>query len=345
MFVSILLTNYRETMTYQQLAKNLPYNQKIFFNALRMRGVAIKQVGTTPIFRARHQQHTELIYDILGSAAAFTTNWIVSDKYYTKQVLAQAGLPVATGKVFSKQAIGQCCAYAQQIGYPVVVKPVNGGHGDFVYVDIQNEDDLRGKLFSFRDGFLTSDHVLIEKYYPGQEYRVFITEQGFLAAVNRVPARVIGDGKNSIINLIQIENYKRLNPRTNCLCEIKLDDVLFDHLDQQQLSVDYVPTLGEVVSLRKTSNVAKGGNCYDVTAKVHPSFRTLAQQVVQALPGVGFVGIDLICADITKNRRSQSCIICELNVAPGLSLHTLPETGSSQAVPAAVASITFPEAI
>jgi cyanophycin synthetase len=152
---------------------------------------------------------------------------------------------------------------------------------------------------------------------------------------------VTGDGKHSLMQLIQIENYKRMNPRTTALSNIKIDDMVFDYLEKKKMTIEYVPAEAEVVQLRATSNVSKGGNCYDVTDQVHVSIRKFAFDVLKSVHGLPFVGIDLLCADVSQPLHSQDHWICELNASPGLSLHTLPESGERRDTPRAIADVIF----
>jgi D-alanine-D-alanine ligase-like ATP-grasp enzyme len=210
-----------------------------------------------------------------------------------------------------------------------------------VYVNVQNEEKLREKITLIADERGGNGYVLIEQYFPGEEYRFFITKKGFFAALHRTPACIVGDGHQPIITLIQEENYRRMNPRKNCLCEIRLDDILFEYLEEQQLSINDILPKGKKIFLRQTSNVSKGGNCRDVTSEVHPSFRSFAKKVLASIPDLSVVGIDLLCQDHMVELREQKYVICELNQSPGLSLHEMPEHGRRRKVTIALADLVM----
>jgi cyanophycin synthetase len=330
-------------MEYKKVPK-LDFNTNLFWSELKKAGIQLQKFEDPSLILASKGKHKELLYDLANSRSSYTSSWIASDKFLTKKVLQQHNIPVAKGEVFHIVQVKEAMKYAENIGFPVVIKPVTDGQGNFVYSQIDTAEELQQRIDFFAKEYLGKPYFILEKHIPGEEYRIFISESGFLAAVHREPAAVKGDGTHSLIQLIQIENYQRLNPRTTCLCEIKLDDVLFDYLDKHQLSLDYVPKKSEVVELRPNSNVSKGGNCIDVTEKVHSSVRKLAKQVLAAMGNLAFVGLDLICADISKPLRNQTHVICELNPFPGLSLHSLPAVGKSRNVAAEVAQLVFPEA-
>jgi cyanophycin synthetase len=225
----------------------------------------------------------------------------------------------------------------------VVLKPTVGSHGDHVYTDIITTKDLSEKIDIFKEKNVGNGYCLVEKQVQGEEYRLFVSHRGFFAAVNRIPANVIGDGKSNLLSLIQQENFRRMNPRKNCLCEIRLDDITFDFMEKNGLTLDQIPTDGQKVFLRGNSNVSTGGNCYDVTDDAHPSVLCLAKKILSSFPGLPFVGIDLICPDIRHDINKTGYFICELNSAPGLSLHLLPETGKPREVVKELVDLLFPE--
>ncbi|KKQ89632.1 MAG: UDP-N-acetylmuramyl tripeptide synthase [Candidatus Curtissbacteria bacterium GW2011_GWC2_38_9] len=222
------------------------------------------------------------------------------------------------------------------------MKPTISSHGENVIMDINSVRDLKIAIVTFLSKYNQSAYFLIEKQFEAKEYRIFVTQSGFIAAVERTPANITGDGKSTIRKLIKVENYRRMNPRNTCLCKIAIDDISKNHLKKQGLSFSATPTKGQKVFLRKNSNVSTGGNCYDVTDSMHLSYKKLAKAILNAL-NVPFVGIDLLCSDISKNMDDYK--VCELNSAPGLSLHMMPEKGKSRDVANAIVDVIFPPVI
>ncbi len=65
---------------------------------------------------------------------------IASDKDLTTQLLASAGLPVPKQEaVRTARALVEA---AERIGYPVVVKPLDGNHGRGVCLNLQNAAEV-----------------------------------------------------------------------------------------------------------------------------------------------------------------------------------------------------------
>lgn len=319
------------------------FNASLFYKELERSGVQLSYIGTTEVVNAVYKKHKELLYDVSTSTCSFPAGWIASDKYFTKKILKLAEIPVAPGNIFNMETKKQALRYAQRVGFPVVIKPLTGSHGEYVYPGIDTRQELDEKIERICEEKVGAGYFLLEKHIFGEEYRIFATMHHFIAGVHRTPANITGDGKQSILALIQAENYRRMNPRNNCLCEIKMDEVVFDHLEKQGLTIDHVPKKGQKVTLRLSTNVSKGGNCVGVTDHIHSSVKKLAQKILASIPGLSFCGIDLICQDIRKNIDTQNFVVCEINPVPGLSLHALPEKGKKINVARVIRKIMFPE--
>jgi D-alanine-D-alanine ligase-like ATP-grasp enzyme len=319
------------------------FNAGLLVKEMTKREIKVKLIGDTEVIKAQYKKHKELLYDIHSSPLSYPLGWIVNDKFFTKQWLQKYKIPTAPGYFFTINDVNSALKYAQKLGFPVILKPTVGSHGDNVWTNIKSTRDLKEIISTFKDKGIHNGYFLIERQFKGNEYRVFITKNDFIATVQRIPANVIGDGKNTLLSLIQKENYRRMNPRTTCLCEIRLDDIAFDYMEKHNLTLDDVPKKGERVFLRGNSNVSTGGNCYDVTNTIHPSIKKLAKKILNIFTNLPYIGFDLICRDITQKLIKDSYIVCELNSAPGLSLHMLPEKGKPRNVAGVLVNLLFPE--
>ncbi|MGY9050045.1 MAG: cyanophycin synthetase family protein, partial [Rhodobacterales bacterium] len=130
---------------------------------------------------------------------------IADDKEWTKQILDESGVPVPRGQVCYSVAEAQ--EAADWIGWPVVTKPLSGNHGRGVTTDITNPEDLQAgfdaALARVRDD---SGAVIVESYITGEDHRMLVIGGKLVAAARRRPAHVVGDGKNTVQKLIDIEN-------------------------------------------------------------------------------------------------------------------------------------------
>lgn len=319
--------------------ENIDYNYGLLIKEKYKRGAELNFISNTGVVLAKFKNQTELLYDLALSGTSYTSAWMASDKFYSKKFLEHINIPTPKGRIFFINDTKNIIAYANAIGFPMVLKPLTGSHGDYVYSHIDSIAELKDVLKLITNEYLDEDYLLIEKHIEGQEYRLFVTRNNFFAAVNRVPAHIIGDGQHSLGKLIEMENFKRMNPRVNCLCTIKIDDVLKNYLKKKKITLSYKPKNRERVHLRYSSNVCMGGSCIDVTDIAHSSIKKLAFNILEELTGLMCVGIDLICEDIKKPIKTQTYGVCELNCSPGLSLHTAPEIGKFRDAPGALVDL------
>ena len=134
-----------------------------------------------------------------------------------------------------------------------------------------------------------------------------------------------------------------MNPRTNALCEILVDDELHNYIRKKGLSMNSIPTLGKKVYLRPNSNVAMGGVCVDYTDKVHPSVIDVGMDVLKAFPGLPYVGIDYMTNHISEKQNEDTYRIIEINTVPGVHMHFRPAIGKSQNIAKYMVDLIFPE--
>ena len=114
---------------------------------------------------------------------------IASDKALTNQLLASAGLPVPRSETVDDEE-GAVRA-AQRIGFPVVVKPLDGNHGRGVCLDLRSEEDVR-KAFPVALRESRGGDVVVETYVHGADHRVLVIGGRMVAVAERVPAGVTG---------------------------------------------------------------------------------------------------------------------------------------------------------
>src|SRR5690606_10471109 len=134
---------------------------------------------------------------------------IAKDKYITKNYLLEKNVSVPQGKKFDKTTDDEMILnYANQLGYPVVLKPTNANLGEGVIANIQNKGELEQALKQVRND-LGYQNVIVEKHIEGEEVRVYVINGKVIAAMKRIPAYIIGDGKHTIKELIALKNEER----------------------------------------------------------------------------------------------------------------------------------------
>jgi cyanophycin synthetase len=266
---------------------------------------------------------------------------LACDKEGTKTILSNAGVPVPQGTVIRyldelEQAI------ADVGGYPIVIKPLDGNHGRGITIDIN--DWLEAKAaYDLASQASKTRAVIVEQYYRGNDHRVLVINGKVVAVAERVPAHVIGDGRTTIQELIEITNQdpKRGEGHDKVLTKIIIDSTSQAVLAKQGYSLDSVLPSESVVYLRATANLSTGGVAIDRTDEIHPENVWLAQRVAKII-GLDIAGIDIVTADISQPLSETKGVIVEVNAAPGFRMHASPSQGLPRNVGASVLEMLFP---
>lgn len=321
-------------------------NQKLLLKELENRGATWEMIDPfDELIAVYYKGKTEYILDRFSSKVPFNMVKVSADKHLAKKILKKNGLSVPHGEVFSSQNKIEIPYFAKTI-YPLVIKPNWGSHGDFVHVDIENEEQLIQAINNFQSLAGRDTPFILEEFKPWSEHRFFITSLGEFAVVHREPASVVGDGLNMLSYLVSVENEIRRKLKKNkptSLCPIVIDDEVRRYLSKQDKALNYLPNRGEKVILRQESNLAKGGMALNMTNMVHPSFVEIAKKALAAFPGLPCVGLDVLAKDIKQEANPDNYVIIEANSSPGLAMHTYPSFGSPQDVASMLANVMFPD--
>ena len=255
-------------------------------------------------------------------------------------MLSDLGLPVPYQiNVRNPEAAAKA---AEKIGYPVVVKPVDGNHGRGVSVNLQTAEEVIEAFDLAEDA---GSGVVVEEMIPGDDHRILVIDGKLCAAARRLPAHVKGDGQSPISLLVAKEN---LDPRRgvgheNMLTRLELGEREYEVLAEKGLTPEDIPAEGDIVFLRKTANLSTGGTAIDVTDTIHPDNQLMAERAIKAV-GLDIGGVDFLTTDITKSYRETGGAICEINAGPGIRMHIAPSEGKPRDVGGAVMDMLFPPA-
>jgi cyanophycin synthetase len=263
---------------------------------------------------------------------------IASDKDLAKSLLASCGVPVPEGAVVRSAA--EAWEEAQDIGLPVVLKPIDGNHGRGVTLNLMTEADV-GAAYEIASREGDSAAVLVERFVTGNEHRLLVVGSRLVAAARGESLWVTGDGTSTVLALCdsQINTDPRrgpteefpLNPVNVLDKEIQLD------LKRQGMTPQSVPPAGQKVLIQMNGNVSD-----DVTDIVHPSVAHAAALAARVV-GLDIAGIDLVCEDISRPLEEQRGAIIEVNSSPGLLAHIKPASGTPRNVGKAIIDHLFAE--
>lgn len=293
------------------------------------------------LFSLSDGEVTHMFYKSRGMRVKSEAFTIGDNKILAKKALDKKGVPVPKGEMFTKDATDdEVIDYASKIGYPVVLKPSNAAQGKGVIANIDNESFLKESLQHVRNE-LNYKEVILEEHVSGEEYRVYVMNDTVVAVLNRVPANITGNGKNTIKELISIKNKeRRKNPRLFS-CLIKVDYEVKNMLEKQSLSVDSVPASEEVIYLREKSNISSGGDSIDLTDEFPEEFKQVAIKALKQIPNFPNGGVDIM-VDSSKPLEEAAKVI-ELTPVPQIGSLVFPMKGKGRDVPSAIIDFYFPE--
>jgi cyanophycin synthetase len=287
-----------------------------------------------------HGVHQQRIRATMTSKTSAIGVDVASDKSLTNRLLDSAGLPVPRADVVQTEE--GASSVARRLGYPVVLKPLDGNHGRGVHLDLRDDAAVRaafhGALGQSRNG-----DVVVETFVAGNDYRCLVIGGVVAAIAERVPANVNGDGEHTVRQLVDIANSdpRRGIGHEKVLTRIKIDEAAEELVGAQGYALDDVLPDGVSVKLALTGNMSTGGTSIDRTIEAHPDNVEIAETAARIV-GLDVAGIDFICPDIATPVRETGGAIVEVNAAPGFRMHTHPTEGEPQYVARPVIDSLFP---
>jgi cyanophycin synthetase len=263
---------------------------------------------------------------------------IACNKEQTKRMLDLASIPVANGGICVDEVDLE--ATIKKIGYPIVIKPLDGNHGKGASINVVTwEDAVSGLAYAQK----YSRRVIVEKFITGFDFRVLVIDNKLVAAAKREPAHVVGNGKDTIQTLIEETNKdpRRGYGHENVLTQIDVDRDTLDLLEKLNYTVDSVPKNGEIVYLKSTANLSTGGTSIDVTDMMHPENIFLCERISRVI-GLDVCGVDIMAENLTQPLKENGGCILEVNAAPGFRMHLAPSEGLPRNVAAPVIDMLYP---
>ena len=282
-----------------------------------------------------HQQRFQAT--ITGNTSSIAVD-IACNKELTKKMLDEAAIPVPKGGLV--YSIDELESTITKIGYPIVLKPLDGNHGRGQSINV-NDWDTAVKGFELAQQI--SSRVIVERFITGYDFRVLVVNHKMVAAARRMPANVVGDGERTISQLIDIENKdpRRGYGHENMLTEIVVDSSTLDLLEKNGYHLESVPQKGEIVFLKSTANLSTGGTSSDVTDMIHPDNITMCERISKII-GLDVCGIDIMAENLTQPLKETGGCILEVNAAPGFRMHLSPSDGLPRNVAAPVVDMLYP---
>jgi cyanophycin synthetase len=301
-----------------------------------------------PYIRLNEQSLVQLGYGIhqqrIQATVTNRTNMIsvdiASNKAATKKLLGEMGVPVPKG--FRISGEDQVKSAVESIGFPVVIKPLDGNHGRGATVGIENLEDACA-AFHLAQEQSKSKWVVVEKMIAGEDFRALVVNNKLVAIAERTPAHVIGDGESTIEQLIERvnEDPRRGYGHEKVLTQIEVDHSTEKLLKAKNYTLQTVLPKDERLILKTTANISTGGTAIDRTDEAHPENVFLFERIAKII-GLDVIGVDIIAPNITEPLRENGGGIIEVNAAPGFRMHLAPSEGIGRNVAEYVVNMLFP---
>ena len=288
------------------------------YSALERRNIAVRAVelsdgGTILLFDyAGKQRAISGTSPDLTSATGRTT---ANNKYVSHVTAEHIGMPLPQTALYDTD--DQAAAFLAAHG-TIVVKPLNGAHGNGVTTNIRTHEQLTAALDRART---YSTSVLLQQQVSGNDLRILVIDGRLAAATERVPATVIGDGKRTVAELIEHENAT--NPLRGDNYEKPMNRIASDiatlYIGDDGLA--RVPATGEHVQVVGTANIGTGGSAIDRTGTVPQELVSAAERFADTI-GVYTCGVDFL-----YDAERQTWFFIEANTSPSFGLHLWPTEG------------------
>jgi cyanophycin synthetase len=263
---------------------------------------------------------------------------LASNKDETKRMLQEAAIPVAKGMcIVSEEQVKEVI---EKVNFPLVFKPLDGNHGKGASINVKTEEEA---IAAFHHAKKYSRKIIVEKFITGYDFRVLVINHRFIAAALREPAHVIGDGKSTIQELIELENKdpRRGYGHENVLTEISIDRETHEQLLKYNYTLETVLKKDEQCYLKGTANLSTGGTSTDVTDIMHPTNIFICERISRVI-GLDICGIDIMAKNLSEPLEVSGGVVLEVNAAPGFRMHLAPAKGLPRNVAAPVIDMLYP---
>ena len=304
----------------------------------KRRGIPVRRLNNYSLVQLGLGKNLKRIQATLSDYTSAIAVEIAQDKDDTKRVLGNIGLPVPQGDV--ARTLDHALEIVEEIGLPVILKPLDASHGRGISARIDTEEALRA---AWDDARQYGNRIVVEQFARGKDHRVLVVNGKMVACAERVPAHVVGDGTSTIAQLIEKENRdpRRGVGHTKTLTKLPNDEKTVRYLTAQRFALDSVPDRGQIVCLRGTANLSTGGTAIDRTEEMHPANIT-ACEMAAGIIGLDIAGIDVLTEDISVPFRENGAVIIEVNAGPGIRMHTHPTEGKARNVGAPIIDMLYP---
>ena len=302
------------------------------------RGIPFIRLNEQSLVQFGYGVHQQRIQATMTAKTNTIAVDIAGNKKATKQLLGDMGIPVPRGFMIRDEEDLE--RTINSVGFPVVIKPLDGNHGKGATIGINNLDEART---AFQKAGEYSKYIIVEKMLEGKDFRALVVNNRLIAVAERTPAHIVGNGKNTIQELIDITNSdpRRGYGHENVLTQIDIDQQTERLIAAKGYTLETILPDGEILFLKTTANISTGGTAIDRTDEVHPENAFMFERIAKIV-GLDVAGVDIIAPNVSEPLRETGGGIIEVNAAPGFRMHLAPSEGIGRNVAEHVVDMLFP---
>lgn len=260
-------------------------------------------------------RHSYFFLESASQGSSIAGQRLTRNKYYSNALVRQLGFPAVRHEIASDP--DSAARIAQEIGFPVVLKPLDGSHGKGVRIGLKTASEVREAFPA--TAALSRGAALVEEFIPGDAHRLTVYDGKLVRACRLVPPSIVGNGNDTIAQLIDADNRGR-SPKEiadGALFLLTIDDAMLDVLKSQGFGLNDCPKPGERVALRRNSNLYSGGRLEGLTSQIHPENIAMAESLARNVH-LDAAGIDFVTPDIRVPWHKIRCAVIEMNAHPGI---------------------------
>ena len=265
--------------------EDLELSTQILIKAGIKRGIAYEIIDRDENFvEFKKSNHRELVKQATKTSLdSYSSVLAMENKVVTKLLIERHGISTPQGVTFynTKDAVD---AYDFFAGKPIVVKPKSENFGIGITI-FKFKYDKSEYIKAIELAFQSGGNIIIEEFVEGDEYRFLVIGDEVPGILRRVPANVVGDGKNTITKLVEIKNQDPLRGKgyKTPLEKISLGTAEEMFLKQTNRTFDTIPEKDETVYLRENSNISTGGDSVDYTDDIPDTYKQIAVNSAKAV--------------------------------------------------------------
>ncbi len=273
----------------------------------------------------------EFLYDgaIIGSLDSMVSSFndaasrrICADKVKTISFLKRKGVNVPSSTYFSPEdGYNDAFSFFKSHKYGAcVVKPSDGRAGKGITVGVKTESEfMQAWLLAKQSLSSKNSFILVEEEVKGIDARVIVVNGKVVCAATRVPAHVIGNGIDTVENLLKDKLIKRnRNPYHLVRPYLSCSDY--------EVSPEFIPNKDECYFLTNKANIHMGGESVDITDLISEKVKDNCIKAVDAIPGLQVAGVDCLLCGFD----GDAGVIIEVNTSCNFGMHYYPMYGKAR---------------